>query len=196
MYTQLSAPVSKYLDDTIQDDIKKYQEVDNRLLTGLQEAVKTNEKFLKLESAISDIHSVTDNLSVVQADLLTHVEQHKLRDVVAKKLDSLVAVEEAASAAIRSRMIKKVQADVVTKFTNDKKLKESALTQAIAILTAGEEGKLGKDIVGEAFKKSLSSYREEYVKQPAGSDEILIQLDKDVADILKLPSYSGAEAKN
>ena len=194
-YTQAGPAITTYFDNKKKEELAKFQAVDDFLLKDLTEAVKANEKCLALESTVKDIYSLTDSLAVAQADLLNNMEQHKLRDAVAKKLESLVAVEEAASAAIRTRMLSKIREEVTASFASDKKSKEAALNQAIAVLTAGVDGKLGKDVVGDVFKKAVSSYRDSYAKQPAGSDEILIQLEKDVAEIIKLPA-AAKEAGN
>jgi hypothetical protein len=65
------------------------------------------------------------------------------------------------------------------------------LNQAIAVLSAGAGAKLGKDVVGEAFAASLSNYKNNYAKQPAGSDEILVQLEKDIATVAQAPVVEG-----
>jgi hypothetical protein len=67
------------------------------------------------------------------------------------------------------------------------------LNQAIAVLTAGPGSKRGKDVVGAAFGKAVQSYREAYAKMPAGSDDILVQLEKDMAAVAVAPvlQYKG-----
>ena len=85
------------------------------------------------------------------------------------------------------RMTKQIKADVVAKFTTDKKAKEKALEQAIAVLTAGNGAKLGKDIVGEEFISALKQYREDYSKKSASADPILIKLQKDVDAVVNAP---------
>jgi len=188
--------VHQYCEDIREKDFKLFQAADEYLLRDLTEAVKANEKCLGMESTVKDIYTLTDNLSVAQADLLNSIEQHKLRDAIAKKLGSLVAIEEAASSAIRTRMLNKVRSDVVNTFTSDKAAKDNALSQAISVLASGASGKLGKDVVGESFKNALSSYRTAYSKLPAGGDEILVQLEKDVAEVVKIPAYDSLDAGN
>ena len=63
----------------------------------LHASIKANEKVLELESDVASIFKLTDDLHVAQADALNHAEEHKYRDAIAKKLDSLVSMEEAAT---------------------------------------------------------------------------------------------------
>jgi hypothetical protein len=65
------------------------------------------------------------------------------------------------------------------------------INREIAVLLAGSGAKLGKDIVGEAFKSSLKSYKESYSKQAPGSDPILAQLEKDMKAIATAPVIEG-----
>lgn len=195
-YNSGAPVIHQYCEDIREKDFKLFQAADEYLLRDLTEAVKANEKCLGMEETVKDIYGLTDNLSVAQADLLNSIEQHKLRDVVAKKLSSLVAIEEAASSAIRARMLTQVRADVVKAFTSDKTAKDNALSQAISVLSAGTSAKLGKDVVGDSFKTALSSYRNAYSKLPAGGDDILVQLEKDVAAVVKLPAFDSLDAGN
>lgn len=196
LYNQAGPMWHKYCEDQREAEFKIFQKADERLLSSLEESVKLNEKVIHLEETVTEFHAVSDSLAVVQADLLNDLEQHKFRDLVAKRLSTLVAIEDAASNAIRQRMLTKVRADVTATFSNDKKAKESALAQAIAVLTSGGAAKYGKDIVGDAFKTSLKDYRDAYSKLPAGGDEILVQLEKDIAEAVKLPSFGSADAGN
>lgn len=195
-YNSGAPVIHQYCEDIREKDFKLFQAADDYLLRDLTEAVKANEKCLGMEETVKDIYGLTDNLSVAQADLLNSMEQHKLRDVVAKKLSSLVAIEEAASSAIRDRMLTQVRADVVKTFTADKAAKNSALAQAISVLSAGASAKLGKDVVGESFKNALSSYRTAYSKLPPGGDEILVKLEEDIAAVVKLPAFDSLDAGN
>ena len=63
----------------------------------LHASIKANEKVLELETDVASIFKLTDDLHVAQADALNHAEEHKYRDAIAKKLDSLVSLEEAAT---------------------------------------------------------------------------------------------------
>ena len=187
MYNQVGPLLAKSLDDygnNIYNDVKV---VDEALHSQIKNAIEADELALTLEEDYKQYFSLTDQLAIVQADVLNRAEEHKYREAIVKKLDSLYALEEAASAAIRNRTISTVKADVVSTFKSDKKAKDAALTQAIAILTAGPNAKLGKDIVGEAFTTSLKKYKDSYSKQPAGSDPILTQLEKDIKAVATAP---------
>jgi hypothetical protein len=194
LYSQASGVLGKSLDDYRAGIKKHVSEVDNETLAELTESIKTNQKLVELEKDVSSLQSVADDLAAAQADVLNQMSQHKYRDAIAKKLDSLIALEDAAVNSIRTRMVTKVKADVLKAFASDKKAKESALTQAISVLSAGVNSKLGKDVVGEEFAAALKSYKAEYAKQPKGSDEILVQLEKDLAAVASAPKLE-AEAE-
>jgi len=165
--------------------------VDDSLLLNVHEAISTNENLLDLEAQVKDIHGLTDDLAVVQAEYLNHFEEHKYRDVIARKLDALVALEDTASNAIRSRMLNKVQGDVVTAFKSDAKAKDAALAQAMAVLASSSSkggAKIGSDVVGSYYADSLKAYKDAYAKQAPGSDAIINQLEKDMNNIMKAPT--------
>ena len=52
-------------------------------------------------------------------------------------------------------------------------------------------GKVGKDVVGDAYGASLKTYRDAYSKMKPGSDEILNQLEKDVAAACAAPAVES-----
>lgn len=103
---------------------------------------------------------------------------------VIRKLEAVAATEEAALQGIKGRMVNYVVDDVTTRFRSDKAAKEAALEQALAVL-GNSKGKIGKDVVGDAFVNSIRKYREEYKKTPEDKDPILLQLKKDVEAIVK-----------
>jgi len=183
--------------DSERDDVKKAMNVvDDSLLQNVHDAVATNTNLLELETEVKDIHALTDDMASVQADYLNLHEEHKYRDAVARKLDALVALEDTASHAIRNRMMTKINADVVSAFTTDSKVKDAALAQAMSVLSSSNHkggAKMSKDVVGEVYAKALKGYTDAYAKQPAGSDEIVSQMEKDIASIMQAPapSHSG-----
>lgn len=103
---------------------------------------------------------------------------------IVRKLEAVAATEEAALQGIKGRMVNYVVDDVTQLFRSDKKAKEAALAQALAVL-GNTTGKVGKDVVGEAFVNSIRKYRDEYKKTPEDKDPILLQLKKDVEAIIK-----------
>lgn len=187
MYTQVGPLLSKSLDDYGNNIYNEVKVVDEALHSQIKSAIEADELALTLEEDFKQYFSLTDQLAVVQADVLNRAEEHKYRESIVKKLDSLYALEESAVSAIRARTIATVKADVVSTFKTDKKAKDAALEAAIAVLSAGAGAKLGKDIVGDVFKKSLKNYKDVYAKQPAGSDPILVQLEKDIKAIATAP---------
>lgn len=187
MYTQVGGMMAKSLDDYSKGIFEELKQVDNAMLEQIHCAISADEKALTLEEDFKEYHSLTDQLAIAQADVLTHKEVHLYHDAIVKKLDSLSALEESAVQAIRNRMLTKVKSDVIETFTNDKKVKEIALNRAIDILAAGANAKLGKDVVGEVFSQSLANYKQNYAKLAPGSDSILVQLEKDMKAIAQAP---------
>lgn len=96
-------------------------------------------------------------------------------------------MEEAASSAIRARMVNSVKSDVISAFTNDKKVKDDAMAAALGVLAGGKNAKMGKDVVGGVFASALKNYKDSYAKSDPSKDEILVQLEKDVAAIAVAP---------
>lgn len=184
---QLGPTISKFFEDYSNNIAVEVSKVDTAIESQLKSAIIADEAVLTLVEDYKDIYALEDGLAVAQAELLNVAAEQKYREDVLKKLDSLYALEEGASVAIRSRMIKSVKNQVVTTFQKDKAAQDAALAQAIAVLSAGPGAKIGKDIVGDVFASSVKSYREAYAKQPAGSDEILVQLEKDIAAVAVPP---------
>jgi hypothetical protein len=192
MYNSTGTMIAKSLDEQRDVILNQLRKVDNELLTEINAAVEANKRVLDMEEDIQSIFTLTDELAVAQADILNYTGEQKYRDAIQKKLDSLVALEEAAFAGIRNRMVSSVTADVIKTFKSDKKAKEAALAQAIAVITTGG-GKLGKDTVGDAFIVALKNYKESYSKLPPGSDQILVQLERDMQAVALPPpiDYEG-----
>jgi hypothetical protein len=191
LYTQGGGMIAKALDDYSKDIHNKLKKVDENILSEVHATIKANEKLLTLEQDVSSIHKLVDDMTVAQADILNYTEEHRYRDAIVKKLDALVALEDTVAAAVRARMVTKVKADVVETFTSDKKAKEAALDHAVAVLLAGTTGKRGADVVGGAFSSAIKSYKDAYAKLPADKDEILVQLQKDIAAIAVAPTVDA-----
>lgn len=196
VHNEFGSAIGQTLDDERNDVESAMKKVDDSLLENVHEAKAINENLLDLESDVKSIHTLTDDLAVVQAEYLNSHEEHKYRDAVARKLDALVALEDTAGSAIRARMLNKVHSDVVKVFSTDAKAKDAALAQALSVLSSssGAGGaKMNKDIVGDYFASSLKAYKDDYAKQAPGSDEIISKLEKDMAVIMQAPeaSHSG-----
>lgn len=196
MYSQAGGMIAKGLDD-YRDEIRvKFQKVDEVCLAEVNATKRATEELLTLEAEVKEIHEIVDHLSNVQASVLNHAEEHKYRDAIVKKLDALAAVEDTVSNAVRVRMVNAVKADVVKTFTNDRAARDAALDQAIAVLNAGSSGKMGKDVVGEAFQTALKNYGQTYAKSNPDQDELLIQLKKDIAAIAVAPVVDPSSGTN
>jgi len=189
VHNEFGPSIAKALDDGRNEIREKLNAVEESELAGVQGTITANNELLDLESQVKSVHQLTDDIATVQAEYLNNLEKHKIRDVVAKKLDQLAALEDNASNAIRNRMLTKVHDDVLNTFKTDAKAKEAALQQAFAVLNniKGGAAKPTKDVVGDYFASSLKNYKDSYSKLPAGSDEIINQLEKDVAAVLKIP---------
>lgn len=191
VYNEFGAAIGGALDGEANDVQKAMNVVDDSLLQNVNDAVSTNKNLLDLESEVKDIHALTDDMATVQADYLNCHEEHLFRDAIARKLDALVAVEDNAAHAIKTRMMSKINDDVVNAFKTDAKVKDAALAQALSVLsTSTHKGgaKMSKDIVGDMYAQSLKSYTAAYAKQPAGSDSIVAQMEKDIAAIIQPPT--------
>jgi hypothetical protein len=191
MYTQVGPMIAKSLDSYGKEVADELKDLDKAFQSQIKTAISANEQALSLSEDFKQLYALSDSLSTTQAQVLNNQEEHKYREAIVKKLDSLYALEESASSAIRNRTLNAVKADVLDTFTNDKKIKEDALNQAIAVLSAGAGAKIGKDVVGDVFTASLQKYKSEYAKKPAGSDEILANLEKEIAAISQAPVVQG-----
>jgi len=188
MYTQLGGMVAKSLDEYRDNVYTTLKKVDESMLVDINASIAANEKVLNMEADVKSMHDLMDDMAVTQADALNYAEEHKYRDAVVKKLDSLVAIEEAAVSAMRVRMLTSVQGKVVNKFSTDAKAKDAALANALSVLSSG---KIGKDVVGEIYGAALQEYRTEYSKTPKGGDAILAQLEKDIASACSAPAIDA-----
>ena len=190
LHKQAGPVMSKFFEDYSAQIAKDLKKVDENMLVEVNDSINSHQQLLGIEQDLNSVMALRDDLAIVQADVLNHQEQHRFRDSIQKKLDSLVAIEEAASVAIRNRMITSVKADVVSQFQSDAKAKEAALANAVSILTAGVGAKRGKDVVGDAFTKSIASYRTAYQKTKPEDDAIIVQFEKDVAAVVQAPEVT------
>ena len=160
------------------------------MLVDIKASLEANEKTLDMESDIKSLHTLVDDMAVAKADALNYEEEHKYRASVVQKLESLVAIEESAVNSMKMRMMSDVKANVVESFSKPAN-KAKALDAAMAVLTSGKDGKMGTDVVGQAYGAALKTYREAYSKQAPGSDAILNQLEKDIAAAVAAPTVSA-----
>eukprot|EP00596_Hydrurales_sp_CCMP1899_P001177 CAMPEP_0119041940 /NCGR_PEP_ID=MMETSP1177-20130426/14220_1 /TAXON_ID=2985 /ORGANISM="Ochromonas sp, Strain CCMP1899" /LENGTH=288 /DNA_ID=CAMNT_0007008373 /DNA_START=222 /DNA_END=1088 /DNA_ORIENTATION=+ len=181
------AGTTEFMDSRRAQVLNAMREVDNSLLQDVTDGIKSNEKLLSIEKDAQSLWAVQDELCSAQADIFNYTQEHNYREAMIKKLDSMVALEQGAAIAIKMRMVKSVTKNVTAEFTTSKALQEKALVQAIAVLTQGPGGTMGKDIVGEAFTAAIKEYKTNYAAMPAGQDDILVALEKDMAEVAQAP---------
>lgn len=191
MYNQFGHVVDNNAKEAIELEYKALRAVDNAMYDQIKAGIDANTEALTAKEELAALFQIQHELKVAEAEVLTNIEAHKYREAIVAKLDALQALEEAAVREIRAKMISKVQADVLDTFKNDKKAKENALNQAIAVLASGANAKMGKDVVGEAFTQSLANFRENYAKQPEGSDPVLVKLKEELAVVGKAPAIEA-----
>lgn len=192
VYTQFGGMIHNGFMDYSNEIESKFKAVDESMLVTLKAAKEANEALLSLDTDVKSINDLKDSLYAVKADTLNHEEKHKFRDEIVRKLDSLAALEDSAVSALKARMITKVKSDVLTKFKSDEASKQAALVAAIAVISGGDKAKLGKDVVGDAFKSAIATYTEAYKKQPEGTDEIINKLEKDIAAVIAAPTFASS----
>jgi hypothetical protein len=190
LYSNVGPVASKFFDDYRATIAKDLANVDNSLTESVQESIQSTKLLMGLESEVSALQNLRDDVAIVQADVMNHMNQHQYRDAVVKKLEALVSVEETTSAAIRKRMLTKVSSDVMSTFKNDQKVKDKALEHAISVLVGGMKAKRGKDVVGEVFGKAISSYRDAYSKTKPEDDPIIVNFEKEIAQLSKDPELN------
>ena len=182
-YSFLSSRMGTAFDEGIHTILKDVQKHDLNIIEGFNDNIEGNEMLIKWEEDTSDALAVSDELTVAQVAVFNSIEGHAFRDTVASKLDALVTLEMAAQQSIRMRMVTSVKSEVKNLFLTNKTAKENAMNHAIAVLTAGPSATMGKDVVGEAYNIAVKNYQANYAKQPAGTDDILLALERDVAAI-------------
>ena len=182
-YSFLSSRMGTAFDEGIHTILKDVQKHDLNIIEGFNDNIEGNEMLIKWEEDTSDALAVSDELTVAQVAVFNSIEGHAFRDTVASKLDALVTLEMAAQQSIRMRMVNSVKSEVKNHFLTSKTAKENAMNHAIAVLTAGPSATMGKDVVGEAYNIAVKNYQANYAKQPAGTDDILLALERDVAAI-------------
>lgn len=191
MYQYAGPLIGKAFDDYTKETEKELESINAAVHSQIEDAQNANTQALNLEEDIKLLHALTDQVSAAHADILNQLEEQKYREAVVKKLETLSALEESASSAIRQRIVTTVKADVMKTIKTNKTVQENALNQAIAILSAGAGAKLGKDVVGEVFSGAIKTYKDNYAKLPAGQDEVLKQLEKDSAALAAAPEVAS-----
>jgi len=191
LYTMAGDMIGKSLDEYGQQVYNEMKSVDDAILQKITESFNANKSALSLEEDFKSLNMLRDDIAVAQADLLNHQAQHQYHDAIVKKLESLSALEDAATAAMKSRMLTSVKNEVIQTYQKDKKIQDEALAHAMDILSGGAKKKMGKDVVGNVFKTAVKNYASAYAKQPEGSDPILKQLEEDMKAVMTPPTVEG-----
>jgi len=184
MYLKFGQSAADAFDGMIEEQKKKYHAVDDSILSGTKVNLEASKSLHGLDTTVKGMFQLVDDLHVVEAESLNSAAQQQYREAITKKLDSLVSLEEKINAQVKSRMIAQVKADVQKQF-QDKKTKEQALEQALAVLSGGKGAKIGSDVVGSVFKTSIANYRSNYQKNVGDKDEILVNLEKEMQAIIQ-----------
>jgi hypothetical protein len=192
MYTQVGPMIASSLDDYRKNVKETLEKVDESMLIDIKASIEANQKVMTMESDVANVHKLIDDMAVTQADVLNYSQEHAYREAIIRKLDSLVSIEDSAVNAMKARMLSEVKTSVVDTFNKDKAAKSAALANAVAVLTAGGKGKIGKDVVGETYKAAMNTYRTNYSKQAPGTDAILNTLEKDIAAAVAAPVVDEA----
>ena len=182
-YSFLAYRMGPDMDAGIHEILLEVQSHDTRKLERFDERIGKNEGLIHWADEVTETLAVADELTIAQVDVFNAMEGHAFRDGVASKLDALVSLEMAANQSIRHRMVTAVKSEVKTLFITNKTARENAMNQAIAILTAGPTGKISTDVVGDAYVNAVKNYQEAYSKLPAGTDDIILNLQKDMAAV-------------
>ena len=182
-YSFFAYRMGPVFDEGIHEILIEAQKHDLEIIDNFNDNIAENEVLINWEGDVTEVLAISDELTTAQVDVFNSIEGHAFRDSVAQKLDALVTLEMAAQQSIRMRMVTSVKSEVKNLFLTNKTAKENAMNQAIAILTAGPSAKMGKDVVGEAYGVAVKNYQESYSKLPAGTDDILLNLEKEMAAI-------------
>ena len=182
-YSFFAYRMGPVFDEGIHEILIEAQKHDLEIIDNFNDNIAENEVLINWEGDVTEVLAISDELTTAQVDVFNSIEGHAFRDSVAQKLDALVTLEMAAQQSIRMRMVTSVKDEVKNLFLTNKTAKENAMNQAIAILTAGPSAKMGKDVVGEAYGVAVKNYQESYSKLPAGTDDILLNLEKEMAAI-------------
>lgn len=182
--------VSQYIKDVKKEQAIELEKINSSIVGQANDDVATAKEVADVDVGVKEVFQLLDDLHAIEADTLNKANALAYREAVAKKLDGLVALEDKIAFQVKSRLVADVKADV-TRMLTEKKTKEAALEQALAVLAGGKGAKLGTDVVGNAFKASIANYRDNYSKK-GGKDDILVQLEKEIASLATPPHLNAA----
>ena len=193
-YDAVIMPIWAENTDWIQEDITNFwKKVDAQAIEEIDSSIKSNEDFVVSKELFQDMFNAVDAVSETRAVAMNKATANDYHRAVQKKLDALVSLNEATSAAIRTDMIDSVKAEV-TKNLSSSSVKDNALSQAIANLAAGAKSPRGKDVVGEEYSKAIASYKAGLASKDHRVHNITAKLETEIAEICKpieVPQTAG-----
>lgn len=193
-YDAVIMPIWAEKTDWIQTDITNFwKKVDAQAIEEIDSSIKSNEDFVESKELFSDIFNAVDAISETRAVAMNKANANAYHRAVQKKLDALVSLNEATSAAIRADMIESIKSEV-KKNLNTASVKENAMAQAIANLAAGANSPRGKDVVGAEYAKAIGAYKEGLKSKDHRVHKITAKLETEIAEICKpiaIPKTAG-----
>jgi hypothetical protein len=193
-YDAVIMPIWAEKTDWIQEDITNFwKKVDAQAIEEIDSSIKSNEDFVESKELFQDMFNAVDAISETRAVAMNKANENNYHRAVQKKLDALVSLNEATSAAIRTDMIDSVKAEVAKNLSSSK-VKESAMAQAIANLAAGTKSPRGKDVVGDEYAKAIASYKAGLASKDHRVHNITAKLESEIAEICKpieVPQTAG-----
>jgi hypothetical protein len=133
VYTHVMPGVYASVNESIEEQKAEYDAMESAEYQGHFDSLDTYKSYVSLEEDMKELYKVTDDLVAMSAEAKIAKTKFEFRDSIAKKLDSLVALEEAAAFNIKTRMLKDVKANVESTLASDKKIKDEALKQVRTI---------------------------------------------------------------
>jgi hypothetical protein len=193
-YDAVIMPIWAEKTDWIQEDITNFwKKVDSQAIEEIDNSIKSNEDFVESKELFTDLFAAVDSISTTQAVAMNMATKNAHQRAVQKKLDALVSLNEATSAAIRADMVESVKAEVAKNLTQAS-VKESALSQAIATLAAGANSPRGKDVVGDEYAKAIAAYKAGLSSKDHRVHNITAKMESEIDEICKpiqVPEKAG-----
>ncbi|KAJ8604338.1 hypothetical protein CTAYLR_002514 [Chrysophaeum taylorii] len=168
---------------------EQHNAVEDQAIAGVREMVEAHEKRVEM---LTVLKTVGEAQAQAMADLKVAKAmefKHTTRDSIVKMLDTLVAKEDQARAAMTAKIIAEAAANVTSKFA-DPDVKSQALTESISILQTGGSPQLVSSMFKDYFKS-----RAENAAAMKGTDVPLPpEAQAEIADELKaLAKRDGRE---
>ncbi|CAM9648676.1 unnamed protein product [Chrysoparadoxa australica] len=150
LYTQFGDGIAKYLDEYADNILAEQQAKDD---TYIAEAEVAMSKMAEGLSVVDDTKGVSalETLAATQAaELAMRQEKSAMRAAMVRILDTISAQEDTERRQTQSQLVADALDQVVAKIESDKKLKKTALDQALQSLAEPGKG-AGADVVSGLF---------------------------------------------